>query len=67
MSLYRENIFKLSFSKLLVLDPIEALCDDNICYSKVEGQFLYTDDDHFSEFGSIYIANYFQNIIFNDF
>jgi hypothetical protein len=67
MSLYRENFFKLSFSKLLVLDPIEALCDDDICYSKVEDQFLYADDDHFSEFGSIYIANYFQNIIFNDF
>ena len=67
MSLYRENFFKLSFSKLLVLDPIEALCDDDICYSKVEGQFLYTDNDHFSELGSIYIANYFQNIIFNDF
>jgi peptidoglycan/LPS O-acetylase OafA/YrhL len=66
MSLYRENFFKLSFSKLLVLDPIEALCDDDICYSKVEDQFLYADDDHFSEFGSIYIANYFQNIIFND-
>jgi peptidoglycan/LPS O-acetylase OafA/YrhL len=67
MSLYRENIFKLSFSKLLVLDPIKALCDDDICFSKVEGKFLYADDDHFSEFGSIYIANYFQNIIFNDF
>ena len=67
MSLYRENIFKLSFLKLLVLDPIEALCDDDICYSKVEDQFLYTDRDHFSEFGSIYFANYFQNIIFNDF
>ena len=67
MSLYRENIFKLSFSKLLVLDPIKALCDDDICFSKVEGKFLYADDDHFSEFGSIYIANYFQNIIFKDF
>jgi peptidoglycan/LPS O-acetylase OafA/YrhL len=67
MSLYRENIFKLSFSKLLVLDPIQALCDDDICYSKVKSQFLYADDDHFSEFGSIYIANYFKNIIFNDF
>ena len=67
MSLYRENIFKLSFSKLLVLDPIKALCDDDICFSKVEGKFLYADDDHFSEFGSIYIANYFQNIIFKNF
>jgi len=67
MSLYRENIFKLSFSKLSLLDPLEALCNDDICYSKVESQFLYADDDHFSEFGSIYIANYFQNIIFNDF
>ena len=67
MSLYRENIFKFSFSKLSVLDPLEALCNDDICYSKVENQFLYADDDHFSEFGSIYIANYFQNIIFKDF
>jgi len=67
MSLYRDNFFKFSFSKLSVLDPIDALCNDDICYSRIEGKFLYADDDHFSEFGSIYIANYFQNIIFNDY
>ena len=45
--------------------PLNALCDNSKCYSKIKNRFLYADDDHFSKFGAIYIANYFQNEIFN--
>jgi len=65
MSKYREGISNLSFSKFSVLDPLNALCDDTKCFSKIKGRFLYADDDHFSKFGSIYIANYFQNEIYD--
>ena len=65
MSKYREGILNFRSSKLSVLDPLNALCDDTKCFSKIKGKFLYADDDHFSKFGSIYIANYFQNEIFD--
>ena len=65
MSKYRETISNFRFSKFSVLDPLNALCDDTKCFSKIKGRFLYADDDHFSKFGSKYIANYFQNEIFD--
>ena len=65
MSKYREGISNFRFSKLSVLDPLNALCDDTKCFSKIKGRFLYADDGHFSKFGSIYIAKYFQNEIYD--
>ena len=65
MSKYRESVYNHRSLKLSVLDPLNALCDDTKCFSKIKGKFLYADDDHFSKFGSIYIANYFQNEIFD--
>jgi len=65
MSKYRESVYNHRSSKLSVLDPLNALCGDTKCFSKIKGKFLYADDDHFSKFGSIYIANYFQNEIFD--
>jgi hypothetical protein len=65
MSKYRESVYNHRSSKLSVLDPINALCDDMKCFSKIKGKFLYADDDHFSKFGSIYIANYLISEIFN--
>ena len=65
MSKYRESVYNYRSSKLSVLDPLNALCGDTKCFYKIKGKFLYADDDHFSKFGSIYIANYFQNEIFD--
>ena len=65
MSKYRESVYNHRFSKLSVLDPINALCDNIKCFSQIKGRFLYADDDHFSKFGSIFIANYFQNEMFD--
>ena len=62
---YRKSISDLTFSKLLILDPLNALCDDLNCVSEIKKNFLYVDHHHFSKFGSIYIANYFKNKIFN--
>lgn len=64
MSIYRSYAAHLNFSKLSMLDPIDALCDDENCYSNKNGQFLYADDDHFSVFGSGLIARFFENQMF---
>jgi len=64
MSIYRNHVSQFHFSKLTILDPIDALCDKNTCYSNIDGNFLYADDDHFSVFGSHHIASYFQQVMF---
>ena len=64
MSIYRENLNRISYPKLIMLDPIDALCDEEKCHSQIDGKSLYADDDHFSVYGSEYIAQYFQNQIF---
>ena len=64
MSIYRENLNQMYYPKLTMLDPIDALCDKDKCFSRVDGKFLYVDDDHFSVYGSEYIAQYFANQIF---
>ncbi len=65
MSIYRKGIESVSRAKLTVLDPIEALCNEAKCFS-YKGDYLYTDDDHFSVYGSKYIINYFKKTIFEN-
>jgi len=64
MSVYRWYVENIKFSKLVLLDPIDALCDKDNCMSFKNGKFLYADDDHFSVYGSFYIAKFFEKIIF---
>lgn len=61
---YRKSISNFTLPKLTILDPLNALCDELKCVSEIKKNFLYVDNHHFSKFGSIYIANYFQNSIF---
>ena len=35
-----------------VLDPLPFLCDGTVCFGSVNGQPLYSDDDHLSESGN---------------
>ncbi len=35
-----------------VLDPAELLCSQGECMAENDGQFIYRDDDHLSEFGA---------------
>jgi peptidoglycan/LPS O-acetylase OafA/YrhL len=64
MRVYREGLEKLTLNKLSFLDPIDFMCDESKCFSFLDGNFLYADDDHFSRFGSRYIAEKFREMIF---
>lgn len=35
-----------------VLDPLPFLCDGTVCFGSVNGQPLYSDDDHLNEIGN---------------
>ncbi len=63
MSVYRKGVEAVTSKKLQILDPLHAMCEKEQCYSVLDGDFLYADDDHFSVFGAEYIANYFKNTI----
>ncbi|MCP4552053.1 MAG: hypothetical protein GY834_08470, partial [Bacteroidetes bacterium] len=49
-----------------VLDPMPYLCNEEKCFTYKNGNFLYTDDDHLSVFGSKYIANKLSGSIFDE-
>ena len=55
----RDVLHWINYDYVVINDNLEK------CFSKIKGRFLYADDDHFSKFGSIYIANYFQNEIYD--
>ena len=66
MSEYRKRITSVASetANFKVLDPMPFLCDEKKCYSYKNGSFLYADDDHFSVFGSKYIAGKISQEIF---
>ena len=64
MGIYREGLEKINVKKLEYLDPMSAMCDEIKCYSFLEGNFLYADDDHFSVFGSGFIVDKFKDSFF---
>lgn len=66
MSVYRDSVFSLKFPKLVILDPVNALCDEEKCYSNIDNKFLYADDDHFSVYGSYFVSKFFENQIFRN-
>jgi hypothetical protein len=64
MSIYRKGIETIASEKSKILDPLRAMCGVEQCYSVIGNDFLYADDDHFSVFGSEYMANYFKAELF---
>ncbi|MBE0494515.1 MAG: acyltransferase [Thiomicrospira sp.] len=66
MSVYRDYASLLKFPKLKLLDPVDALCDKNSCYSNMDNKFLYADDDHFSVYGSYFVSKFFEKQIFRN-
>ncbi len=66
MKKYRNLVFEKSsdFSKVDIVDVEPYMCEGNKCFAYKNGNFLYADDDHFSVFGSLYIARQTENIIF---
>ena len=65
MSLYNQAVLKAAQNNFTVLDPRSALCDELSC-RYFDKKFLYADDDHFSIYGSHFIAGHFQRNIFGD-
>lgn len=59
MSRYQETTKEAAeaYKKARVIDVTPYLCDENKCFSYINGNFLYADDDHLSKFGSAYVAN----------
>jgi len=51
---------------ITVIDPIDYMCDQDRCYSYKNNNFLYADDDHFSVFGSNYVAERIKGILFDN-
>ncbi|MDC3316047.1 acyltransferase [Candidatus Thioglobus sp.] len=51
-------------SNITVIDPISYLCDEGKCFSYKNGNFLYADADHFSVFGSNYVAEKMKDTLF---
>ncbi len=67
MKKYRDLVYKTStpYNKTIIVDVGPYLCDKKKCHAVKDGEFLYADDDHYSVFGSIYIANKTKEIIFS--
>ncbi|MCD4678246.1 MAG: acyltransferase [Desulfobacula sp.] len=66
MNTYRNLVFEKSagFSKVTIVDVEPYLCDGDRCFTYKNGNFLYADQDHFSVFGSRYIAKKVKKIMF---
>jgi peptidoglycan/LPS O-acetylase OafA/YrhL len=41
-------------------DPKPYLCDQQYCYSVIDGKIFYTDNNHLSFYGSSYVGSYFN-------
>jgi peptidoglycan/LPS O-acetylase OafA/YrhL len=65
MKKYRNLVFEKSsfFAKVEIVDVEPYMCEGNSCFAYKNGNFLYADDNHFSVFGSLYIARKTENII----
>ncbi|MEX0740627.1 MAG: acyltransferase family protein [Pseudohongiella sp.] len=44
-----------------ILDPTQALCDEEYCYGSEDGRPLYYDEDHLSEYGNKKLVPLFKN------
>jgi len=67
MSNYRSSVNQAAKGlDVTVIDPIGYICDQDRCYSYKNNNFLYADDDHFSVFGSNYVAERMKDILFDN-
>lgn len=66
MNEYQQNVYNSAqnYPKLQILDLAPYLCDKMLCYAFKKGNFLYADSDHFSIFGSYYVAQVLDKVVF---
>ena len=55
---YREALAPIlaAHPNVRVVDPMEFLCDETLCYGKIGEVIVYRDDDHLSVEGSRFVA-----------
>ena len=53
------------FSDVTIFDPTDLFCDDKVCAGIRNGQPLYKDGDHLSDFGSEYLGNVLRPFLTN--
>jgi peptidoglycan/LPS O-acetylase OafA/YrhL len=41
-----------AFPGILELDPLDSFCDRQYCYARIDGDYLYTDNNHLSDVGA---------------
>lgn len=46
-----------------VFDPSGLFCDADFCYGYKDNALLYSDVDHLSEYGSVYVADELVKLI----
>jgi len=63
MEKYNETVTNAAKNRMTVLNPRNAMCDDTKCHF-FKKRLLYSDDDHFSEYGGYYILSHFEDRIF---
>jgi peptidoglycan/LPS O-acetylase OafA/YrhL len=58
---YRQVVFELKkeYTGLRVFDPFPYLCDSSACYAMTAGRLLYSDDNHISIVGAVYLSGKF--------
>ena len=52
---------KRKYPELIIINPSQSLCSDNLCPSVYSNKNLYFDDGHLSYFGSKFIGNRYLN------
>ena len=51
------------FPGLTIVDPIPALCSEDVCSTQIDGQAVYQDETHLSLVGSLLLTDTFTSAI----
>ena len=66
MGEYRQRMINIHalLPAIKILDPEDLFCDHAFCLGILEGELMYTDDDHLSVAGSRYVARNMAPLLF---
>jgi SGNH domain (fused to AT3 domains)/Acyltransferase family len=59
----RENVLLKKFTSVQILNPISELCPDKICLLVEEGNEIYRDSWHLSEYGSLKLSGKVREVL----
>lgn len=51
------------FPRVLEFDPMDYLCDEQTCHARLDGDYLYTDDNHLSDIGARRLGKYLSRFL----